>query len=258
MKRKIKFCFFLIITVEWCLSSSGITQAELHRIGQKIWHNECNQSIEKLTWWNEHEDFASLGIGHFIWYPEGTKKSFTQTFPDLVQFLQSKKIMVPAWMLGSCPWQSKKSFFDNFNSEKMKELRQLLRTTIPEQSSFLVHQLESIKNQLINKAEITKKDHIVACFNSLMTFPQGIFALIDYLNFKGSGLNPHESYKSQGWGLFQVLNAMAYLEDQQLLLESFISTGKKLLQARVKNAPANKPEQQWLPGWINRLESYKV
>ena len=45
--------------------------AQLERIGKRIWSNECNGTVDGLTSWNTGENFASLGIGHFIWYPAG-------------------------------------------------------------------------------------------------------------------------------------------------------------------------------------------
>ena len=45
--------------------------AELDRIGKRIWQNECGGTADGLTSWNAGENFASLGIGHFIWYPKG-------------------------------------------------------------------------------------------------------------------------------------------------------------------------------------------
>ncbi len=39
---------------------------QLQRVGQRIWQNECSGTIDGLTSWNSGEDFASLGIGHFI------------------------------------------------------------------------------------------------------------------------------------------------------------------------------------------------
>src|SRR6266446_3164255 len=50
-----------------------LSHADVQRIGKKIWQNECNGTISGLTSWNQGEDFASLGIGHFIWYPQGRR-----------------------------------------------------------------------------------------------------------------------------------------------------------------------------------------
>src|SRR4051794_39519410 len=61
-------------------SAVNLSEGEAKRIGQKIWQNECNGTISGLTSWNAGEDFASLGIGHFIWYPEGRRGPFEESF----------------------------------------------------------------------------------------------------------------------------------------------------------------------------------
>ena len=41
------------------------------KIGQKIWLNETGGKPDAITSWNANEEFASLGIGHFILFPVG-------------------------------------------------------------------------------------------------------------------------------------------------------------------------------------------
>ena len=50
---------------------AGLTPAQMDRVGRRIWQNECAGTVAGLTSWNGGEDFASLGVGHFIWYPAG-------------------------------------------------------------------------------------------------------------------------------------------------------------------------------------------
>ena len=47
-----------------------LSPEEARRIGRLIWRNESGGTRGGLTSWNAGEDFASLGIAHFIWYPE--------------------------------------------------------------------------------------------------------------------------------------------------------------------------------------------
>src|SRR3954471_11898455 len=61
-----------------------LSGAELDRIGKRIWQNECGGSVDGLTSWNSAENFASLGIGHFIWYPAGVEGPFEESFPKMV------------------------------------------------------------------------------------------------------------------------------------------------------------------------------
>src|SRR5438552_18973326 len=64
-------------------SAIALSHAEALRIGKRIWQNECNGTVAGLTSWNTGEDFASLGIGHFIWYPEGRRGPFEESFSKL-------------------------------------------------------------------------------------------------------------------------------------------------------------------------------
>ena len=77
--------------------------------GKKLWQNECAGTVEGLTSWNQGEDFASLGIGHYIWYPEGKRGPFEESFPDLVRFLVAGKVVLPSWLAEAraCPWSTR-------------------------------------------------------------------------------------------------------------------------------------------------------
>ncbi|MGZ5512150.1 MAG: hypothetical protein ACXWG7_02070, partial [Chthoniobacterales bacterium] len=59
-----------------------LSRADAQRIGRKVWQNECGGTIAGLTSWNAGENFASLGIGHFIWYPKDVRGPFEESFPD--------------------------------------------------------------------------------------------------------------------------------------------------------------------------------
>ena len=93
----------------WPPPSSAITlsHADAQRIGKKIWQNECNGTISGLTAWNQGEDFASLGIGHFIWYPKGRRGPFEESFPKVVSFISKRGAKLPTLLLRgveqSCP-----------------------------------------------------------------------------------------------------------------------------------------------------------
>ncbi len=70
-----------------CLAGSSlaaglaISDGQALAAGKRLWHNECAGTVEGLTSWNTGEDFASLGIGHFIWYPAGRRGPFDESFP---------------------------------------------------------------------------------------------------------------------------------------------------------------------------------
>jgi hypothetical protein len=56
--------------------ATHLTAAQKASIGRKIWQNESGGTVEGLTAWNVGEEFPSLGIGHFIWYPAGFNGRF--------------------------------------------------------------------------------------------------------------------------------------------------------------------------------------
>jgi hypothetical protein len=83
--------------------------------------------------------------------------------------------------------------------------------------------------------------------------PYGLYALIDYVHFKGTGTNSAERYKNSGWGLLQVLQEMS---NRPTTLWSFVQAAETVLERRVENAPLVRNEQRWLLGWKNRLQTY--
>src|SRR5438105_12250895 len=117
------------------LAVIALSHAEALRIGKKIWLNECNGTVAGLTAWNEGEDFASLGIGHFIWYPKGKRGPFEESFPKLVSFMSNRGAKLPTVLLGvsrgrPCPWNSRAEFVRAEHTLEMNQLRRFLADTI--------------------------------------------------------------------------------------------------------------------------------
>jgi hypothetical protein len=225
------------------------------QIGAKIWKNECGGTLEGLTHWGKNENFPSLGIGHFIWYPAAKRDRFTEGFPPLLAFLKSQNVTVPAWLMDTCPWNSRDEFYAELDSPKMKELRQFLYDTRNFQAVFIANRLEKALPQMIEKLPPADKEKITATFNKLAGDPQGLYALIDYVNFKGEGTSPTETYKGQGWGLLQVLQAIPATSKN--IVADFVECAKNVLARRVQNSPPERNEGRWLKGWSNRLETYR-
>lgn len=227
-------------------------------ISNKIWKNECAGSCEGLTHWNKGENFASLGIGHFIWYPLGRQEQFQETFPNLLLFLQKEKVAVPAWLQTAqgCPWISREDFYENINSEEMNVLRKFLFETKDLQAIFIANRLEKTFPLLIENLPLDERERISTIFYQLSKDPNGLYALIDYMNFKGAGSSSSEMYNGQGWGLLQVLRRMQVSSQNPLV--DFVASAKAVLIERVKNSPPERGEERWLKGWLNRLETYTV
>ena len=247
--------FALVIGKSFAVS---ISPQVAQQVGEKIWKNECGGTLEGLTHWGKNENFPSLGIGHFIWYPAGKRDRFEEGFPPLLNFLKNQKILIPTWLqkAEACPWNTRDEFYQEINSAEMKELRQFLLETRNLQALFIADRLEKALPQMVDKLDSQEKEKITALFNRLAQDPQGLYALIDYVNFKGEGISPKETYQGQGWGLLQVLQTMSASSNN--LVEDFIQSAQKILQRRVQNAPPEKQEEKWLKGWFNRLETYRA
>lgn len=225
-------------------SAHALDKKTLDRIGEQIFANECSKSTEKLTLWNANEEFPSLGIGHFIWYVKGKEQRFEEIFPTFVIYLQKQGVTVPAWICGSCPWETREQFYADFQGSRMKSLREILNGTKAEQVNFIVERMEKGMAQLGPKPILDK----------LKQSARGTYVLVDYINFKGLGINPMERYQGQGWGLVQVLEGIP--TDSTDIVKDFVLSAKKVLALRIKNSPAERNEGRWLPGWYSRLETY--
>src|SRR5205823_13262022 len=114
------------------LHATSLSHVDVLKIGKKIWQNECNGTVSGLTSWNAGEDFASLGIGHFIWYPEGKRGPFEESFPKFIDFARKSENRIPEWLdqAPACPWRSRAEFSAAQNSSQVTELRQFLAHTV--------------------------------------------------------------------------------------------------------------------------------
>jgi hypothetical protein len=238
------------------LASAGsiqLSDIQALEIGKRIWKNECAGTVNGLTTWNSGEDFGSFGIGHFIWYPAGKKGPFQESFPSLIVFLKKQGVETPAWMQGPCPWNTKAQFQAAFDSAQMVQLRTLLKNTIPQQARFAAQRLEQALPQMLAAAPAAEREKIRTNFYRVADQPLGLYALMDYVNFKGEGIKSTERYKGQGWGLLQVLAAMPTTGPA---LPAFAKAADQMLTLRVKNSPPERKEAKWLPGWRNRVYTY--
>lgn len=264
-----------------------LSSADAEWLGERIFANECAAQRACLTSWNEGEDFPSLGIGHFIWFQRNQDEIFAETFPDLLTYLDETGITLPKWLQPNnlvtnndrpdgdiragdfsrdisgetpsegkdSPWESRADFYQDIDSPRMEELRTLLDTTRREQAQFIIARLENSIGDIVAQAPSSERERLQRRVERLSTChsPAGLYALIDYVHFKGTGLAEGERYAGQGWGLQQVLSAMS---DDLPALDSFASAAKTTLEWRVANAPTERREQRWLQGWHNRIDTY--
>lgn len=239
----------------------ALTDSQASWLGQQVFANECRSELSCLTSWNPGEDFPSLGIGHFIWYQEQQAEIFEETFPSLLAFLTAKGVRLPAWLQASAhqdansPWRSREEFYADIDSARMQTLRTLLAATQGEQAEFIILRLERSVVDLLAATPAHERSALRARLRRLAESspPAGLYAMIDYVHFKGTGLSSHERYRSEGWGLLQVLQGM---DDDGEALDSFVRSAHRTLERRVANAPLERDEGRWLAGWKNRLQTY--
>lgn len=253
-----KVIVFLLFTFSSCFAQLTISQEEAQKIGELIWLNECKGTIAGLTSWNKGEDFASLGIGHFIWYPEGKTGPFEERFPNLVSFLDKNGAPPPPWLKDcrGCPWPNREAFHQDFHSTRLEQLREYLAKSTALQAVFMAKRLENALPKILAACPPVKRQALTHQFYRVANAPMGFYALVDYVNFKGEGILSSEQYKGQGWGLLQVLEHMQTLPQNVNPLSAFATSAKDVLSRRVDNSPPDRNEQRWLKGWHNRIDSY--
>jgi len=237
----------------------ALSEQQLLWIGDRVYQNECGSRFDCLTSWNQGEDFPSLGIGHFIWFRADQKEAFVETFPALLAYYQARGVRLPDWIeaLSSLdsPWQTRSQFMAESQGAEMQELRQFLARTTTVQVDFIVQRLRDSIPAILSDLTAEQGKLVENQFYTLTQSqpPYGIYALIDYVHFKGSGTDPGERYQDHGWGLLQVLQQM---QDSPSTLDSFVGAAATVLERRVANAPIARGEQRWLVGWKNRLRGY--
>lgn len=242
-------------TASFSPPASRLSADQMDRVGRRIWQNECAGTVEGLTSWNTGEAFASLGIGHFIWYPRGGRGPFEESFPRLISYFTQRGIATPAWMSGSCPWPDRAAFLADKSGPRQQELRRLLSSTVRQQTEFIqIRSRESLPKMLAAAGPTAGR--VRHHYELLSATPEGTFALIDYVNFKGEGVSPAERYQGQGWGLLQVLENMQ-TQGSADAPAAFAHSASSVLTRRVQLSPSERGESRWLPGWKNRCQSYK-
>ena len=254
-------------TNEPALPQLTLSDDVANRVGHQIWMNETGGNRDAITSWNVGEEFASLGIGHFIWFPSGKKATFDEDFPRMLVFLRDHSgAHLPSWVdktpIPPCPWPTRADFMKEFNSHQTTELREFLLSTMAGQAQFLVARAqESLEKILASTSDDTQRKHIVTQLRRVTDASKDLYPLIDYINFKGDGTDPAETVLDKqtgvrlGWGLKQVLLSMTGTKsDPADVLAEFADAARSALKQRVAHIPTNRP---WEAGWLSRVETYR-
>jgi len=237
-----------------------LSQYELDVISEKIYQNETSGKPKNLMFWSPNENFASLGIGHFIWYPKGEPKRFDETFPAMIEYYVANKVPVPKWLPAAgktgAPWRNKAEFERARGDKEFQQLKLLLLNTKALQTQFFFDRLHASIPEIIKHVAPQYRKHIVNNYNALAATKGGWYPLIDYINFKGKGIKASERYNNQGWGLLQVLKNMRPVKAGPFALMEFSRSAQAILERRVRNSPPKNDEQRWLKGWTKRTRGY--
>lgn len=251
-----------LIGITLLVSSESVFSAELSAsqktaIGKKIWQNECAGTVDGLTTWNTGEEFPSLGIGHFIWYPAGFNGRFNETWPQFVAFAKQQGATPPVVALERhSPWKTKADFQKDFNGPRLTSLRKWLAANVTLQTDFIIARSRAALPEILAAAPRSEKARIEANYQKVSTTPQGTYALIDYVNFKGEGTKLEERYQGRGWGLLQVLGEMKDAPAGPAAATEFAAAAKRVLSRRIANSPPERGEKRWEQGWHNRCATY--
>ncbi|MEN8774460.1 MAG: hypothetical protein ABF379_03700 [Akkermansiaceae bacterium] len=246
-----------VVTTTPAAGALKLTAAQKSSIGRKIWQNESGGEVTGLTHWNDGEEFPSLGIGHFIWYPEGFNGRWTETWPEFVNYATRRGLQVPTvGRRSACPWPNKASFTRDFNGSQLTGLRNWLARNITVQTEFIAYKSRAALPKIMNAAQVQERTRIKANYDKVASSASGVYALVDYVNFKGDGTNPTERYNNQGWGLMWVLMEMKNVPSGQASAQEFGLAAKRRLDLRITNSPKSRGESRWRAGWHSRCDSY--
>ncbi len=246
-------------------SNIKLTEKQANYIAKKVWKNEGAGLDKYLVHWNNGEDFASVGIGHFIWFSKGHTERFREVFPMVVAFMEKRDVKMPVWLNSktALPWNSKAEFYaaKKAKSKQYMELFRFLKRTMSTQAEFMAQRLSKALPQMLDtiadpkrKALVKKRFYEVMYNKDGSVNERGLYVLLDYTNFKGEGTLKSERYNGQGWGLLQVLEHMDPNEMNKQ--KAFARSAKAMLSRRIKNSPKARGEERWRKGWNIRLNTY--
>ncbi|MDD5216601.1 MAG: hypothetical protein PHN49_03900 [Candidatus Omnitrophica bacterium] len=253
-------CVLLFADGKSCAESVTGFRSEVDLIGELIFDNECGGKDSELLGWNEGENFPSLGIGHFIWYPAGQEGPFRESFPELLSFFESKGVQLPEWFRSlkdrHAPWATRDAFNEDIRNGDLDLLREFLSDTKTMQTEFLVERLRRSIPRMLKAVSQDSEGDIRQKLSLILQTGGGLYPLVDYVNFNGDGVFPGERYHGQGWGLLQVLEEMKITDPDQDVIGEFVRAAESVVIRRVANSPPERNESRWLAGWKSRVRSY--
>ena len=127
---------------------------------------------------------------------------------------------------------------------------------MPLQVQFMAQRLQHALPKMLRHTPKSQRALVKRHFDALAATPQGRYALMDYLNFKGEGIDKRERYDGYGWGLLHVLLTMPDVPPQRTL-NAFANAAERVIKRRIQHAPVALHEERWLAGWQRRIATYR-
>ncbi len=261
-----KFFFsFLLLSSLIYSEKLHLTDHQAEHIAHRIWLNEGSGLKRKLVWWNKGEEFASVGIGHFIWFTADKPMWFWEAFPPMLKFMIAHGAKPPKWLNPDihCVWNNynKWSYAKHHNTAKMRELTNFMDHNKGLQARFMLDRLNVSFPKILKYARARGQGKVVKYNYDRLLYrknatvdSQGAYILIDYINFKGDGINKGERYQGKGWGLYQVLTHMNTQDPSPY--HAFAMSGKWVLERLTHICPPKRRLYRFKRGWFNRMDSY--
>ncbi len=143
----------------------------------------------------------------------------------------------------------------------MTELRAFLRNTMDAQAQFLILRAQqALPKILATISSAGNKERIQRQFDRVARASTALYPIVDYVNFKGEGISPSETFLNpqsgapEGWGLKQVLAIMTGITVGQPALDEFSNAAKQILRRRIQNNPTDAASEK---GWFVRCDTYR-
>ena len=134
-------------------------------------------------------------------FPRNNVQNIQNNFPYYV-FIKTKWSCFAHWLGRAvpkgAPWVCREQILKDML--KVNEVRSLLASTIDLQIKFIIDQFKQQLPGIMEAAPSRYKSKIMYNTNLMLSFPQGSYALVDYLNLKGNGLSQTEELKGQRMG----------------------------------------------------------
>ena len=203
-------------------------------IAKKEFGGDWSKSVD----WNPEEDFPSLGLGHYLWFPEGSKAPFNESFKDFIRFAYERDqkddlgLKFPEVLklnngeIAPAPWSTRDAFLKAKKSGALEELVSFISNEKVRKLQLeyqLSHAKDVAEKAIVYNGEagdqkaLSTTEERGAFLRELLQHPEGVALLVHYPTFKGDGFSPKERYASgdgnKGWGFFQVLDQAVKLPD---------------------------------------------